>query len=118
MEVPDGSYECLTLRTCKSDDGIRTLPNTLQGQDLLPITMVFLPNFTSHLTSYLSLRRLPICQYVGGAILEALHFVCVWIACGMALVTCACYDGTSSGPVNVVLVLVLPNLIATIARRA
>ena len=78
--------------------------------------MVFLPNFTSHLTSYSSLRRLPICQYVGGTILEPFHFVCVWIACCMALVTC--YDGASSGPLDVVLVSVLTNLITTMARRS
>ena len=78
MEVPVGSHEYLTLHTCKFDGGIRTLPNTLQGQGLLPITMVFLPYFTSHLTSYLSLRLLPICQYVGGAILEALRLDRLW----------------------------------------
>jgi hypothetical protein len=89
MEVLDGSHVCLNLHTCKFDGSIRTLPNPLQGQGLLTITMVFLPYFTSHLTSYSSLRRLPICQYVGSTILEALHFVCVWIVCGLALVTCS-----------------------------
>ena len=45
----------------------------LQEQALFPITIIFLPYFTSHLTSYSSLRRLPICQYFGSTILEALH---------------------------------------------
>lgn len=81
----------------------------LQEQGLFPITMIFLPYFTSHLTSYSSLRRLPICQCLGSTILEVLHFVCVWIVYGLALVA-------SSGPVDVVPVSSMTNLI--MARRA
>lgn len=114
MEVLDVSHECLTLR---AHDGIRTLPDRLQLlQGLFPIAVVFLSYFTSHLTSDSSLRRFPICQDVGSTFLEFFCFICVWIACGIAPVTS--YDGTSSGPIDVVPVPVPTYLVLTIARWA
>lgn len=110
MEVSDGSHGCSTLRACKFDDGIRTASRTSSLPNNYDLSALFyVPSdvlFESTPPSDLSVFR----QYY----FRSSSLVCVWIVCGLALVTCS--DGALSGPVDVVPVSVLTNLI--MARRA